>query len=103
MILTRAPWVDVVFGTHNISSLPVLLERARVQHEAQVEMKEALKTFPSNSTRRESAYAAWCSISALQQHLHLLHRPALRGRETDRRPGHILAEIERWWLKEFRR
>ena len=27
----RAPWVDVVFGTHNIGSLPVLLERARVQ------------------------------------------------------------------------
>ena len=27
---TRAPYVDVVFGTHNIGSLPVLLERARV-------------------------------------------------------------------------
>ena len=30
-IVRRAPWVDVVFGTHNIGSLPVLLERARVQ------------------------------------------------------------------------
>ena len=29
-ITRRAPWVDVVFGTHNIGSLPVLLERARV-------------------------------------------------------------------------
>ena len=29
-ITARAPWVDVVFGTHNIGSLPVLLERARV-------------------------------------------------------------------------
>ena len=28
-IVRRAPWVDVVFGTHNIGSLPVLLERAR--------------------------------------------------------------------------
>src|SRR5436190_9671943 len=28
-ITRRAPWVDVVFGTHNIGSLPVLLERAR--------------------------------------------------------------------------
>src|SRR6059036_2363638 len=28
-IVKRAPWVDVVFGTHNIGSLPVLLERAR--------------------------------------------------------------------------
>ncbi|MBX6767193.1 MAG: tRNA (N6-isopentenyl adenosine(37)-C2)-methylthiotransferase MiaB, partial [Actinomadura rubrobrunea] len=32
-IIKRAPWVDVVFGTHNIGSLPVLLERARVQRE----------------------------------------------------------------------
>ena len=30
-ITRKAPWVDVVFGTHNIGSLPVLLERARVQ------------------------------------------------------------------------
>src|SRR4051812_40318961 len=47
-IVRRAPWVDVVFGTHNIGALPVLLERARVQREAQVEIEEALQTFPSN-------------------------------------------------------
>jgi hypothetical protein len=29
-IVERAPYVDVVFGTHNVGSLPVLLERARV-------------------------------------------------------------------------
>ena len=28
-IVRRAPWVDVVFGTHNVGSLPALLERAR--------------------------------------------------------------------------
>src|SRR6188508_2794454 len=28
-IVERAPWVDVVFGTHNLDVLPVLLERAR--------------------------------------------------------------------------
>ena len=35
-ILRRAPWVDVVFGTHNIGSLPVLLERARHNEAAQL-------------------------------------------------------------------
>ena len=40
-IVERAPWVDVVFGTHNIGSLPVLLERARVKEEAQVEIGRA--------------------------------------------------------------
>ena len=46
-IVRRAPWVDVVFGTHNIGSLPVLLERARHKHEAQVEILESLEVFPS--------------------------------------------------------
>jgi tRNA-2-methylthio-N6-dimethylallyladenosine synthase len=94
-ILERAPWVDVVFGTHNISSLPVLLERARIEDEAQVEIKEALETFPSNlPTRRESPYAAWVSISVgCNNTCTFCIVPSLRGRETDRRPGDILAEI----------
>src|SRR5689334_20242853 len=33
-ITEKAPYVDVVFGTHNIGSLPALLERARVQERA---------------------------------------------------------------------
>jgi len=94
-ILNRAPWVDVVFGTHNIGSLPVLLERARIEHEAQVEIKEALETFPSNlPTRRDSAYAAWVSISVgCNNTCTFCIVPALRGQETDRRPGDVLAEI----------
>src|SRR5919199_2361526 len=60
----KAPWVDVVFGTHNIGSLPVLLERARIENEAQVELLEALEVFPSTlPARRESAYSAWVSVS----------------------------------------
>jgi len=95
-IVDRAPWVDVVFGTHNIGSLPVLLERARVQRAAQVEIKEALETFPSNlPTRRDSAYAAWVSISVgCNNTCTFCIVPTLRGKETDRRPADILAEVE---------
>jgi len=95
-ILAKAPWVDVVFGTHNIGSLPVLLERARIAHEAQVEIKEALDTFPSNlPTRRDSAYSAWVSVSVgCNNTCTFCIVPALRGREKDRRPGEILAEID---------
>ena len=46
-ILKKAPYVDVVFGTHNVGSLPVLLERARVEEESQIEILEALEHFPS--------------------------------------------------------
>jgi tRNA-2-methylthio-N6-dimethylallyladenosine synthase len=94
-ITRRAPWVDVVFGTHNIGSLPVLLERARVQQEAQVEILESLEVFPSTlPTRRESAYAAWVSISVgCNNTCTFCIVPSLRGKEKDRRPGEILAEI----------
>ncbi|MER5321129.1 tRNA (N6-isopentenyl adenosine(37)-C2)-methylthiotransferase MiaB [Streptosporangium roseum] len=94
-IVRKAPWVDVVFGTHNIGSLPVLLERARVRQEAQVEIKESLETFPSTlPTKRESAYAAWVSVSVgCNNTCTFCIVPALRGKEKDRRPGDILNEV----------
>jgi tRNA-2-methylthio-N6-dimethylallyladenosine synthase len=95
-IVARAPWVDVVFGTHNMGSLPALLERARHNGEAQVEIIEALQTFPSTlPTRRDSAYAGWVSISVgCNNTCTFCIVPSLRGREKDRRPGDILAEVE---------
>src|SRR4051794_25738321 len=95
-ITRRAPWVDVVFGTHNIGSLPTLLERARVQEQAQVEIAESLERFPSTlPSRRDSAYAAWVSVSVgCNNTCTFCIVPSLRGREADRRPGDILAEIE---------
>lgn len=94
-IVRKAPWVDVVFGTHNIGSLPVLLERARHNAEAQVEILESLDVFPSTlPTRRESAYAAWVSISVgCNNTCTFCIVPSLRGAERDRRPGDVLAEI----------
>ena len=95
-IVEKAPWVDVVFGTHNIGSLPALLDRARSQEEAQVEILESLEVFPSTlPTKRESAYAAWVSISVgCNNTCTFCIVPALRGKEKDRRPGEILAEVE---------
>ena len=95
-ILERAPWVDVVFGTHNVGSLPVLLERARHNAEAQVEILEALEVFPSTlPTRRDSAHSAWVSISVgCDNTCTFCIVPSLRGKERDRRPGEILAEVQ---------
>src|ERR1700727_2526940 len=94
-ITKRAPWVDVVYGTHNIGSLPKLLERARERQEAQVEFEETLATFPSLlPARRESPYAAWVSISVgCNNTCTFCIVPSLRGKEKDRRPGDVLAEI----------
>jgi len=95
-IIKKAPWVDVVFGTHNIGSLPVLLERARHNSEAQVEILESLETFPSDlPTKRDSAFTALVSISVgCNNTCTFCIVPSLRGKERDRRPGEILAEVE---------
>ncbi|HEY0486301.1 MAG TPA: tRNA (N6-isopentenyl adenosine(37)-C2)-methylthiotransferase MiaB [Mycobacteriales bacterium] len=94
-ITRRAPWVDVVFGTHNLGSLPALLERARHNAEAQVEILESLEVFPSTlPARRESAYAGWVSISVgCNNTCTFCIVPSLRGKEADRRPGDVLAEV----------
>ncbi|MGZ4636056.1 tRNA (N6-isopentenyl adenosine(37)-C2)-methylthiotransferase MiaB [Oryzihumus sp.] len=95
-IVDKAPWVDVVFGTHNIGSLPALLDRARHNKAAEVEILESLDVFPSTlPTRRDSAYSAWVSISVgCNNTCTFCIVPSLRGKEMDRRPGEILAEIE---------
>ncbi len=94
-IVERAPWVDVVFGTHNLGSLPDLLERARVRNEAQVEILEQLQGFPSNlPTRRESAYSGWVAISVgCNNTCTFCIVPSLRGKEEDRSPDEIIAEV----------
>jgi tRNA-2-methylthio-N6-dimethylallyladenosine synthase len=94
-VLRKAPWVDVVFGTHNIGSLPTLLERARHNKVAQVEIAEALQEFPSAlPSARESAYAAWVSISVgCNNSCTFCIVPSLRGKEVDRNPADILAEV----------
>ena len=95
-MLARAPWVDVVFGTNNLGALPALLDRARLAGQAQVEIKESLEVFPSTlPTHRESPYAAWVSISVgCNNTCSFCIVPSLRGKETDRRPGEVLAEVE---------
>jgi len=96
VILERAPYVDVVFGTHNMGSLPSLLERARHNEEAQIEILESLEVFPSTlPTRRDSTHSGWVSISVgCNNTCTFCIVPSLRGKEKDRRPGDILAEIQ---------
>jgi tRNA-2-methylthio-N6-dimethylallyladenosine synthase len=95
LIIKKAPYVDVVFGTHNIGSLPVLLERARIEESAQVEIKESLEHFPSTlPVKRDSAFSAWVSVSVgCNNTCTFCIVPQLRGIEKDRPVGDILQEI----------
>ena len=94
-IIKRAPYVDVVFGTHNIGSLPILLERARVEEASQIEIKESLEHFPSTlPVKRDSAFSAWVSVSVgCNNTCTFCIVPQLRGIEKDRPATEIMSEV----------
>ena len=94
-ILKKAPYVDVVFGTHNVGSLPVLLERARIEEESQIEILESLEHFPSTlPARRLSAFSSWVSVSVgCNNTCTFCIVPTLRGIEKDRSAIDILSEV----------
>jgi tRNA-2-methylthio-N6-dimethylallyladenosine synthase len=96
IILKKAPYVDVVFGTHNVGSLPLLLERARIEEESQIEILESLEHFPSTlPARRFSAFTSWVSISVgCNNTCTFCIVPALRGVEKDRAASDVLKEIQ---------
>jgi tRNA-2-methylthio-N6-dimethylallyladenosine synthase len=95
-VLERAPWVDVVFGTHNLASLPVLLRRAREQGAAQAEFFDEMQAFPSAlPARRASDWSAWVAISVgCNNTCTFCIVPMLRGKERSRRIGDVVAEVE---------
>jgi len=95
-VLARAPWVDVVFGTHNIGSLPVLLRRASEQGVAQAEFFDEMQAFPSAlPARRDSDWAAWVAISVgCNNTCTFCIVPMLRGKERSRRVDDVVAEVQ---------
>ncbi|MBD4158141.1 radical SAM protein, partial [Xanthomonas citri pv. citri] len=74
----------------------VLLERSRHNAEAEIEILESLEVFPSTlPTKRDSTHSGWVSISVgCNNTCTFCIVPSLRGKEKDRRPGEILAEVQ---------
>ncbi|CAB0970804.1 tRNA (N6-isopentenyl adenosine(37)-C2)-methylthiotransferase MiaB [Corynebacterium diphtheriae] len=95
-VVAKAPWVDAVFGTHNMGALPSLLSRSEHNKRVEVEIVDSLEQFPSVlPAKRESAYAGWVSVSVgCNNTCTFCIVPSLRGKEVDRRPGDILAEVQ---------
>ena len=94
LIQEKAPYVDVVLGTHNLSSLPRLLREA--DEAPSFEILEQTETFPSAlPTKRNSPWHAWVSISiGCNNSCTFCIVPAVRGREESRRMGDIVHEVE---------
>ena len=90
--------LDVVFGTHNLGSLPRLLEDAIRNHSQQVEVLESSDIFPTDlPTSRENAWAAWLPITiGCNNFCSYCIVPYVRGREKSRPMDEIIAEAERY-------
>ena len=96
-IANKAPWVAAVFGTKNIGELPRLLDQHRVSGTPQVEVSDSLSMFPSDlPAARASRVSSWVAISVgCNNTCTFCIVPTTRGKEKDRRPGDILAEVRR--------
>jgi tRNA-2-methylthio-N6-dimethylallyladenosine synthase len=94
LVQSKAPWVDVVLGTHNLESLPRLLREAETA--PAFEITEQTKVFPSAlPARRFSPWHAWVSISiGCNNSCTFCIVPAVRGREKSRRMGDIVDEVQ---------
>ncbi|MDP8929759.1 MAG: tRNA (N6-isopentenyl adenosine(37)-C2)-methylthiotransferase MiaB [Actinomycetota bacterium] len=95
-IAERAPWVDVVYGTHNLVNLPRLLAQAELQSLPVVEILEQIEVFPSAlPARRDVRHHAWVSISVgCNNTCSFCIVPMLRGPERSRRIGEVVTEVQ---------
>jgi tRNA-2-methylthio-N6-dimethylallyladenosine synthase len=94
-IQRRAPWVDVVVGTHALQNLLDLLRRAE-REGPQMDVREYTEVFPSAlPARREVAHHAWVSVSVgCDNRCTFCIVPLVRGSQRSRPLGDILAEVQ---------
>ncbi len=95
LVRERAPWVDVVMGTHNLDRILHLMDQAQ-EWGPVTEILDELEAMPSElPVRREVPYAAWVTIQVgCNNTCTFCIVPAVRGVEISRRPGDIIREVE---------
>ncbi|MFB5191514.1 tRNA (N6-isopentenyl adenosine(37)-C2)-methylthiotransferase MiaB [Alicyclobacillus fastidiosus] len=95
MVLEKFPWVDVVFGTHNIHRLPTILTAAKQSQETVMEVwDKAAETVEEIPKLRKDSVRAWVNIQyGCNKFCTYCIVPYTRGRERSRQPEDILAEV----------
>lgn len=96
LVQTKFPWVDVVFGTHNIHRLPKLVTDARASQETVMEVWDrAAQTVEDLPKARKDAIRAWINIQyGCNKFCTYCIVPYTRGAERSRLPADILAEVQ---------
>lgn len=96
IVRKKAPWVDVVMGTHNLDRVLDLIDHAE-QWGPITEVVDELQAMPSSlPVRRELEHSAWVTIQVgCNNTCTFCIVPSVRGVEVSRRPGDIVREVER--------
>ena len=96
LVRERAPWVDVVMGTHNLDRVLDLLDHVEDWGPV-TEVVDELQAMPSSlPARREVEHSAWVTIQVgCNNTCTFCIVPSVRGVEVSRRPGDIVREVER--------
>jgi tRNA-2-methylthio-N6-dimethylallyladenosine synthase len=94
-IQERAPWVDVVLGTHALPELLELLHASETEG-PQMDVREYTEVFPSAlPARREVEHHAWVSVSVgCDNACTFCIVPLVRGPQRSRAIGDVLAEVQ---------
>jgi tRNA-2-methylthio-N6-dimethylallyladenosine synthase len=97
LVLEKAPWVDVAFGTFSVAELPKLLAQREDTGVPAFEFAEQTDTFPSAlPARRADPFHAWVSVSVgCDNACTFCIVPHVRGPQVSRRLGDVLDEVER--------
>ncbi|WP_424445852.1 tRNA (N6-isopentenyl adenosine(37)-C2)-methylthiotransferase MiaB [Paenibacillus xerothermodurans] len=93
-ILQKHPFVDLIFGTHNIHRLPVLLREAFFSKEMVIEVWSKEGDIVENLPKKRQGIKAWVNIMyGCDKFCTYCIVPYTRGKERSRRPEDVLAEV----------
>jgi tRNA-2-methylthio-N6-dimethylallyladenosine synthase len=89
------PFVDLVFGTHNLHQLPELIQKVQTSGSRVIEVWDTDgAVYEGLPIRRDEHFKAWVTIMyGCNNFCSYCIVPYVRGRERSRKPEQILAEI----------
>jgi tRNA-2-methylthio-N6-dimethylallyladenosine synthase len=93
-ILQKHPFVDMIFGTHNIHRLPHLIKEAIFSKEMVIEVWSKEGDIIENLPKKREGVKAWVNIMyGCDKFCTYCIVPYTRGKERSRRPEDVIAEV----------